>query len=114
MSPEIPSEMLVTVTFETKPAGHGSPCGMPEEPAGKMSDLTKAGWNESLDSNPASWRKGVQKEGVNTSSVWRGEIWRNPRNEKRQENKNQDITKMLFWAREGILTTEPMIGRRKR
>ena len=50
MSPDFPAEMLVTVTFEVQ-AGRTQthPAACRYSLPGEMSDLTRAGWNESLD-----------------------------------------------------------------
>lgn len=49
MSPDIPREMLVTVTFEVQSGRTRLTLRHAGLPEGEMSDLTKAGWNESLD-----------------------------------------------------------------
>lgn len=49
MSGEWPSELLVTVTFEEQKGRTKFTLRHEGIPPGKMSDLTKAGWNESFD-----------------------------------------------------------------
>lgn len=49
MSPAFPAEMLVTVSFEVQAGRTRLTLRHAGLPAGEMSDLTKAGWNESLD-----------------------------------------------------------------
>jgi hypothetical protein len=49
MSPDFPAEMLVTVTFEVLAGRTRLTLRHAGIPAGKMRDLTRAGWNESLD-----------------------------------------------------------------
>jgi len=49
MSPDFPLEMLVTVTFEVQPGMTRLTLRHAGIPAGEMYDLTRAGWNESLD-----------------------------------------------------------------
>lgn len=49
MSSDIPLEMLLTVTFEVQAGRTRIVIRHAGLPPGEMSDLTKAGWNESLD-----------------------------------------------------------------
>ncbi|MDD5144486.1 SRPBCC domain-containing protein [Methanoregula sp.] len=49
MSPDIPLEMIVTVTFEDQSGRTRLTLRHAGLPAGEMNDLTRAGWNESLD-----------------------------------------------------------------
>ncbi len=49
MSPNVPAEMLVTVTFEVQAGRTRLTLRHAGLPAGEISDLTRGGWNESLD-----------------------------------------------------------------
>ncbi len=49
MSPDLPLELVVTVTFEAAPGMTRLTLRHAGFPAGEMRDLTRAGWNESLD-----------------------------------------------------------------
>jgi uncharacterized protein YndB with AHSA1/START domain len=49
MSPDFPAEMLMTVTFEVQPGMTRLTLRHGGIPLGEMRDLTRAGWNESLD-----------------------------------------------------------------
>ena len=49
MSPDFPAEMLMTVTFEVRPGMTRITLRHAGIPLGEMRDLTRAGWNESLD-----------------------------------------------------------------
>ena len=49
MSPDFPTEMLMTVTFEVRPGMTRLTLRHAGIPLGEMRDLTRAGWNESLD-----------------------------------------------------------------
>ena len=49
MSPDFPAEMLMTVTFEIQAGRTRLTLRHAGIPAGEMRDLTRAGWNESLD-----------------------------------------------------------------
>jgi len=49
MSPDFPAEMLMTVTFEVQPGMTRLTIRHAGIPKGEMRDLTRAGWNESLD-----------------------------------------------------------------
>ncbi len=49
MSPDFPLEMLVTVTFEEDGGRTKMTLRHAGIPAGQMSELTQAGWNESFD-----------------------------------------------------------------
>jgi uncharacterized protein YndB with AHSA1/START domain len=49
MSPDFPLEMLLTVTFEVHPGMTRLTLQHAGIPTGEMRDLTRAGWNESLD-----------------------------------------------------------------
>jgi hypothetical protein len=49
MSPDFPMEMLMTVTFETQASRTRFTLRHTGIPAGDTRDLTRAGWNESLD-----------------------------------------------------------------
>ena len=49
MSADFPLEMLVTITFEEQEGKTKMTLRHVGLPAGTMSDLTKAGWNESFD-----------------------------------------------------------------
>jgi hypothetical protein len=49
MSPDFPAEMLMTVIFEIQAGRTRLTLRHAGIPAGEMRDLTRAGWNESLD-----------------------------------------------------------------
>ena len=49
MSPDFPAEMLVTVTFAIQAGRTRLTLKHGGLPSGEITDLTKAGWNESLD-----------------------------------------------------------------
>jgi uncharacterized protein YndB with AHSA1/START domain len=49
MSQDFPKELLVTVTFEVQPGMTRLTLRHAGIPAGEMHDLTRAGWNESMD-----------------------------------------------------------------
>ena len=49
MSPDFPAEMLLTVTFEVQAGRTRLTLRHDGIPAGDSLDMTRAGWNESLD-----------------------------------------------------------------
>jgi uncharacterized protein YndB with AHSA1/START domain len=49
MSPDLPLELLVTLTFDVQPGMTRLTLRHSGFPPGEMRDLTRAGWNESLD-----------------------------------------------------------------
>ncbi len=49
MSPDFPLELLISMTFESQPGMTRFTLRHTGFPAGEMRDLTRAGWNESLD-----------------------------------------------------------------
>jgi uncharacterized protein YndB with AHSA1/START domain len=62
MSPDFPAEMLVTLTFEVQAGRTRLTLRHAGLPAGEMRDLTRAGWNESLDKLTGVLGQAVYKE----------------------------------------------------
>jgi uncharacterized protein YndB with AHSA1/START domain len=68
MSPDFPAEMLVTVTFEIQAGRTQLTLRHAGIPSGEMRDLTRAGWNESLDKFAGVLGQAVYKKGSDLCS----------------------------------------------
>jgi uncharacterized protein YndB with AHSA1/START domain len=62
MSPDVPAEMLVTLTFEVQAGRTRLTLRHAGLPSGEMRDLTRAGWNESLDKLSGELGQAVYKK----------------------------------------------------
>lgn len=63
MSPDFPAEMLMTVTFEIQAGRTRLTLRHAGIPPGEMMDLTRAGWNESLDKFESVLGQAVYRKG---------------------------------------------------